>query len=118
MTPEELAAALDNPPYGDCHYKHPLGLSYTEGIKMLATEAKAYWLLDVICSYQPVLRKKARLADFHFWTVKHTGQGCYVICWEDTEKEVLRQYVPYTDFPQVDVKIYVEGGVMLLPSER
>lgn len=119
MTPEELAARLDNPPYGDCHYKHPLGLHYTEGVRFLATEAKAYWLLDVICSYQPKIRKNPRLADFHFWTLKHDGKGgCHVICWEDKGKEVLRQHVPYTDFPQIDVKIYVEFGVMLLPAER
>jgi len=34
------------------YYRYLAGLKLTDGVKYLADEAGAYWLLDIICSYQ------------------------------------------------------------------
>ena len=37
-------------------YKNTFGLIYTEGIKYLADNAKCYWLIDLVDSYQSKLK--------------------------------------------------------------
>jgi hypothetical protein len=40
------------------------------------------------------------------------------VCSRDSEDEAFRQRIEFTDFPQPYVKLYVEGEVILLPSEH
>src|SRR4051812_32551772 len=44
----------------------------TDGAKYVADNASAYWLMEAIASYQPVLRRHQdqRLSDLQFWTLK------------------------------------------------
>jgi hypothetical protein len=114
------------------YYKN-LGLLYTDGIKNLADRAGAYWLIDLIASYQPKCRRNEDLRDFQVWYLTRPGatiapwltqpheSGCIVTCWSDTpnagEAPIVRQDVPFTDFPLVEIKLYVCGGVLMIPSE-
>jgi len=101
------------------HYRHWLRkLHYTDGIHYLEANGAA-WLLDAIASYQgsPKLRTQ-RLQDFQLWELTVTGNSAVLTCKGDSnEKPVIRQKIEYTDFP-FTIKIYVENGVALLPSER
>ena len=55
--------------YGTENYYHYLaGLKLTDGVKYLADEAGAYWLLDIIASYQT--DPKIRHQPFQVWELK------------------------------------------------
>lgn len=103
----------------DNYYRHQSGLMYTDGIQYLAEEGKAYWLLDAIGSYQAQLKKNQRLQEFQLWELRVQDRQAVLTCKEDSDcPDVVRQEIEYTDFPLEYVKVYVEGGVILLPSEH
>lgn len=93
-------------------HRHWMGLLYTDGVEHLAEKAKAYWLLDVIFSYK-------RKEPFQLWEIKLDGKGgCVVTMREDSDRKAkVTQKIPYTDFPLQELKLYLTGGVLLLPSE-
>ncbi len=108
------------------YYKHPWGLVYTDGVQYLAETAGAYWLLDAIASWQPELFSgklqpeiEEGLKAYQFWTLKVNEDSSAVLtCEYDTGVEVAKQEIPYTDFPLPNCGIWVERGVMLLPTEH
>lgn len=97
----------------------------TDGALAMAEKAGAFWLHDLIMSYQQKLIKKG--AFFQVWTLKvKKDKSAVAECREDTGKPVLvRQKVDYTDFPEGEWKFYVAKGdvggkmvmVLMLPSE-
>ena len=119
----------------------------TDGAKYLADKAAAYWLIDIIASYQ--LNKKVATEGYQSWKlyVNH-GEAAYelplptciptwkqsarvnealvTICLanrDDGIKHILvTQEIPSTDFPLDEVHLYVtnddyNGIVVMLPSE-
>ena len=116
---------------GDEVYSHwTRRLKYTEGVQYLADKAGAFWLIDVVASYQGAqkVRQNERLQEFQLWelkvthrvddagVVRHEG---VVTCREDSDQPaVITQKIEYTDFPLESIKLYVENGVLLLPSEH
>ena len=110
----------------EAHHKFSIlsRLVITDGVKWLADNAGAYWLLDAIASYQQRCQKDKMLRDFQVWTLtteqrsEHNRRG-HLKCERDTgDKKPIRQEIEYTDFPLDSIKLYVENGVILLPSER
>jgi hypothetical protein len=104
------------------HYRH-LGIRYTDGIKFLAENADCFWLIDAIASYQPGLRLNQRLAEFQLWELKVTDQSGFssavLVCTDgDRNVPILTQQIERTDFPLPSISLYVEDGVLLLPSEH
>ena len=97
------------------YYRNFTGLLYTDGIQHLAERAGAYWLIDLVGSYQPRLRD----APFQAWSIAvnddRTGQVTMVE--DDGEPNRVTQDIPYTDFPLRDFSFYCIDGVMLLKSE-
>lgn len=116
-------------------YRHFTGLLYTDGIQYVAEQAEAYWLIDAVASYQFKLKRDEYLAKFQVWMLSVVGEGereypfllpkdgykAELTCWADTPKEGLKppviQQIEYTDFPLSEIKLYVSGGVLMLPSE-
>lgn len=101
-------------------FKHWLGrLHFTEGVKYLAEEAGAYWLLDAIASYQPKLAADPMLADFQLWELHVKDGRCTLTCKADCDvPPAVQQEIEYTDFPLEYIKLYVENDCIMLPSER
>ena len=100
-------------------------LIYTEGVRQLAEEQGAYWLIDAIASYQPgIERRDARLRDFQLWNLKVKDSKAKLECWADTgpgERAVVKQFIEFTDFPEGELKLYLERGermTLMLPEER
>ncbi|MGB3766531.1 MAG: DUF6876 family protein [Phormidesmis sp.] len=93
----------------------------TDGVKYLADEAGAYWLLDAIASHQlnPALKDSQRLQEFQVWILKvEADKSCQLTCAEDSDiAPVVIQDIEFTDFPLAEIKLYVCGNVILLPSE-
>ncbi|MFM6191173.1 MAG: DUF6876 family protein [Planktothrix sp.] len=116
-------------------HRNFLGFPYTDGIQYLAEQAKAYWLIDAIASYQYQLKRDEYLAYFQVWVLSVVGEGerkfpfilpeenykAVITCWSDTPKEGIKpaviQQIEYTKFPLIEIKLYVSGGVLMLPSE-
>ncbi len=116
-------------------HRHFTGLLYTDGIQYLAEQAEAYWLIDAIASYQHQLKRDEYLADFQVWVLSVAGEGerkypfllpqygykAVLTCWQDTPEEGVKppviQQMKYAKFPLIELKLYVSGGVLMLPSE-
>ena len=94
-----------------------LGLKATDGVAHVAKEGKAFWLMDLISSYQPQLKEQ----HFQLWTLKKTDNlkkdSAVVTCEDGDGKLLKKQEIGYSDFPLDEIRIYCIDGVLLLPSE-
>lgn len=85
----------------------------TDGIKYVADEAGAYWLVDAIASYQP----KLRALEFQHWKLTLKDNSAVLTCTDGhSDKPIVKQKIGYTDFPQ-DIAMYLTNGVLMLTSE-
>lgn len=114
-------------------YREPLmaGLVFTDGIKFLADTCGAYWLLQVVASHQPTIRKKG-YADFQVWRVApYRSKGVILECWNDKPEnpasddgpasiQVIGQTIGYSDFPRelLPFEFWVENNTIMLKEER
>jgi len=95
----------------------------TDGTKTVAEMCGAYWLMDLIGSYQSKCLGDEMLRDMQFWTLRKKGDDWEVICERDTDDIFLTQDIPFSDFPLPEgIKLYVapadeEYYVIMLPSE-
>lgn len=93
-----------------------LGLLLTDGCHFIREKAAggAYWLFDLILSYQLKLRKHR----FQVWKLeKQPDKTWFVECSDGNGNFLIGQEVPYSDFPIDIVSIWVVDGVALLPNE-
>jgi hypothetical protein len=117
-TPQQIATELKQFTGSSIFYKHWLGLKYTEGIKYLADKTNCYWLLDAIFSHQTKkLLCDQNLREFQIWYLRVENNSGILICEWDTNQEVLRQEIEYTDFPLSHIKLYLVETILMLPSE-
>jgi len=122
MTPAELEDALVQFSGTEAYHKFsPFSkLVLTDGAAFLAKNAGggAFWLMDIIASYQKQCEKDDMLRDIQFWTLTvHDDRSATLICERDTGNVAIKQEIPSTDFPLKSVKLYCQNGVILLPSE-
>ena len=106
------------------------GVIYTPGVKFLADEGHAHWLIDAIASWYPSPRmRKAiasdhRLESLHFWRLDvHEDDSATLTMRADSgEQPAVTQEIPYTDFPLESIAIWAgpdrNGWVLYLPSEH
>lgn len=108
----------------DEFYQHWLGGVYTQGVLHMADTGGAHWLIDAIYSHQ--LTKEVKAEEFQLWELTKIDQSLYeepqpmaiLTMKRDThEPEIVRQEIPYTDFPLDYIKLYHIDKTLLLPSE-
>ena len=95
----------------------------TDGANYLAIRGGAYWLMDIVGSYQ--FKTKFRREPFQVWKlkkVKNKDDVMAEVVADDGNGHVLaRQKIPYTDFFDKyegdEIKLYFDTGVIMLPSE-
>ncbi len=124
LTPQEIQDGLKN--FYGTEFYHPISPLFpntvmTDGVKWLCEQARCYWLMDIIASYQPRCQKDPTLKDIQFWTLKVENSKGIITCERDSNDVAFSQKIPYTDFPMEEIKIWVERGnymVAMLPSER
>ena len=103
------------------YYAHFMGISvYTDGIKAMADEFQAYWLIDLVVSYQMV--ESIRSKHFQIWTLfSENGKAALEMREDSDQPVVVRKEIPFTDFPEGTLQMYyIDDGsykVLLLPSE-
>ena len=88
----------------------------TDGVRMVAEKAEAFWLIDAIGSYQG--NPEVRALAIQFWTLEAKGSKAVLYCVEDSGMpRIVEQEIKYTDFPEGTWKFYVQEGVIMLPDE-
>ncbi|CAN5754295.1 hypothetical protein BH10BAC3_BH10BAC3_12110 [soil metagenome] len=98
-------------------YRHLFtGLLYTDGIKAMAVQFQAYWLIDLVFSHQvtPRLQKEA----FQTWELNRIkGNQFLATCTDGNENILCKQVIPFSDFSADTLKMFYTNGVLMLPSE-
>ena len=120
MEAAEIRSALQLFTGTTAYYQHWTKLIvYTDGVKYLAEAAGAFWLIDAIALAQPRAVRDPWLREFQLWEL-HTraDHTATLICLRDSDAEAFRRGICFTDFPMDYVRLYVEGNVLLLPSEH
>lgn len=93
------------------------GFTYTEGVRHLAREGGAYWLIDAVFSHQ--LNPRVRAEPFQVWTLTVDNGRAVLTCTDGNDTPPLvTQQIEFTDFPLGVIEMYLEAGVLMLPSER
>ena len=87
----------------------------TDGVAELAKMAESYWWIDLVASYQPKLHKYS----FQIWyLVSRHNKGVAIMKADKGGKTIIRQKIPYTNFPPGVWKFYVIDNVLMLPNEN
>ncbi len=98
-------------------YQNPLfrGYVYTEGVKHLAKQAEAYWLIDYVLSHQ--LDPKVKVYPFQTWKLITQDNSATVTVEDGNKNEIASFTIGYTDFPLEEITLWLVDKTLLLPSE-
>jgi hypothetical protein len=90
----------------------------TDGVKYLADNAGAYWLVDEIALPQPFIPNLKR-EPFQVWTLTvDRNQNCaLLLCDNGNGRVLLTKEIEYTDFPLNEIKLYFADNVIMLTRE-
>ena len=91
---------------------------YTEGVRYLARKAGLYWLIDLIASLQPRALKDRMLREFQLWELRIANGKAVLVCLRDSDDEAFRIPLKFADSALDYVRLYLEGGTLMLPSEH
>lgn len=112
---------------------------YTEGVRHVLIKGNAQRLLDIISSHQAEkeVKRNPYLREMQFWTLTvNRDESAEVICEIDEGVVVVRQAIPFTDFPLPKMRFYLANmylfwnyqgdgprrnehfGTLYLPSEH
>jgi hypothetical protein len=100
-------------------HRHPSqGLVYTAGVKFLRDRCRLSWLIDLIVAWQWRALRDPDLAIFQLWELLPCGGLRVVRCSKDSETVAFRLPAEKHDSDLDYVSLYVQGGVLMLPSEH
>ena len=121
LTQQQFRETLDQFHGTEHYYEHRLTnrmrLLLTEGCYFLREYARAWWLFDIITSYQGSGPLKDQ--EFQVCTLQKQLNGSWVItCMDGNDHALITQTVEYSDFPLENITVWVESGVALLPGEH
>ena len=100
-------------------YRHGLVRSvlFTEGAKVVADKAGAYWLIDEIALAQK-FDKAVAAEGFQLWKLSVNPDRTAILACENGNCDtVMRKEIPFTDFPLAEISLYCTDNTILLPSE-
>ena len=98
------------------YYQHPFYIVFTDGVKFVADKCGAFWLLDLISSWQsdPKVAKES----FQVFKLKvNPDQSARVTIEDGNDNIIAYQDIEYTDFPIEEMIIWCIDHVVLLPGE-
>lgn len=101
------------------HYRHWLGFTYTDGVKYVAEQAQAYWLLDLIFSWQPELQQRhgAEKVSFQVWELTKRQTDWLANCTDGNGGYLCSQILEHCSYPDDSVTMWHIDGTLILPSE-
>lgn len=99
------------------YHKYALGMFITDGVLEVAQKCQAFMLIDEIVNGQ--LIEKVRNLGFQAWKLNLIeGNSFNLSCDDGNENVIFEKEILFPDFPYNDVTIWIEGNVLLLPSEH
>jgi hypothetical protein len=100
-------------------YSHPSqSLVFTAGVKFLADRCRLFWLIDVIAAWQGRAVRDPDLAIFQLWELRPIGTRRVLVCLKDSDNVAFALPVGNRDSELDYVSLYVQFGVLMLPSEK
>lgn len=103
---------------------------YTEGVRYVAREGGAYWLIDEIAGhlvspqFNQAAKRDPRIEQIHFWklTVNADDTADLEARVDSGVKPFVKKHYPFTDFPLSEQDIWaakneLDGYTLMLPSE-
>lgn len=113
ITKEELSLCMRHATGTMHYYKHFLApFNYTDGVKLFADKAEAYWFIDIVASILKKIYKRYFVSVT--LTVKDEEADFVVL---DNNKVVYKQHISYTDCPEGVWKFYYTNNVLLWNGE-
>lgn len=100
------------------YYRHSGNFIFTDGAAFIAKHCGggAYWLLDLIISYQ--YHQTIAKEPFQVYRLKVNADKSALITIDDGDGKILaKQIIEYTDFPLDEITLWFVDNVILLPSE-
>lgn len=117
LTPTQILNMLNGFIGSEEFYRIYPNVIITEGVKFLCEQAKCFWLIDCIYSYQTiknVVIEPFQVIDLTVDQEKSTG---LIVVTDGNEVELTRQELEYTDFPLSKIRLYYTDRTVLLPRE-
>ena len=86
---------------------------YTDGVRTFAEQCQAYWVIDLVNSYMKKVQNNHRRTSewMYFIQLKVKDNKASVRIYREVDekkKTVVRQDIPYTDLPNVNIKFYLQ----------
>ena len=89
---------------------------YTDGIKTMAQDCQAYWLIDLIISHQT--NQKVNQQPFQVWELKRANNNVFNIVANDgNDNKIASQKIPFSDFCYDSATIWLVDGCLMFPCE-
>jgi hypothetical protein len=101
-------------------YRHGLvhRILFTDGVKYVADQGGAHWLLDEIALAQ-VARREVRAEEFQVWTLRvNADRSALLTCDDGDGGAVFQKVIPFTDFPADEITLWFANNTIYLPSEH
>jgi len=116
IEPKQLLAELAHFTGTTQWFKNPIfpKFTYTDGVKYLAENAGAFWLIDYIFSNQISPIKEH---PFQVWEIKVVDDEGFITIGDGNDNLIKEFKIPYTDFPLDKYTLWFVEGVLLLKSE-
>ena len=92
------------------------GFLYTDGVKSMAETCGAYWLIDLVVSYQGT--REINLQRFQVWELKRKKDCKFsVLATDGNDNRIASQQIPFSDFPFDAATLWLVDGCLMLPTE-
>jgi len=109
---------LDRFPETGKVYRHPKvsSIAYTDGVKSLADETRAHWLINEIATAQQL--QNITTEAFQVWKLDvFRNRQALLTCYNDNASKLLVKRIDHTDFPLDEVSIFCVKSTIMLPKE-
>ncbi|PKL78132.1 MAG: hypothetical protein CVV27_03805 [Candidatus Melainabacteria bacterium HGW-Melainabacteria-1] len=117
LTPEQLQEALCGFTGSELFYVIYPSVLITQGVKFLCDQARAYWLIDCLHSYQTTQQVAQETFQVLDLSVNHQRRSGLIVLTDGNQQMLFRQKLGYTDFPLRAIKLYYVDQTVMLPWE-
>lgn len=89
---------------------------YTDGVKTIAQDCHAYWLIDLIISHQ--INQEVSKERFQVWELKRVKDDAFnIIATDGNKNKITSQKIPFSDFSYDYATLWFVNGCLMLPCE-
>src|ERR1035437_3977666 len=98
------------------YHKYLCGTTLTDGARAAAGLYECFWFLDIIASVQHMPEVKAE--GFQVFKLERVKDDHFKVTMEDGDDNVIyTQNIPYSDFKDDILTLWVVDKIIMLPSE-